>query len=96
MSLEGKFRKKETVADRQIAGEAFLIPICGQPVDLQKIFILNPVADFVWQQLGQEHTLAQLQEAVVGHFAVEPLQARKDLEEFVGRLLEQSLVERIS
>ena len=96
MNLESKFRKKESIAGRRIANESFLIPVCGQPVDLQKIFILNSMADFIWQQLDGEHSLAELLTAIVGHFAVEREQARLDMLEFIGQLQEQNLLEGVS
>jgi hypothetical protein len=96
MNLERKFRKRETIASRSIAGESFLVPACGQPADMQKIFILNPLADFIWQQLDGEHSLAELLTAIVGQFAVEQEQARLDMVEFIGQLLEQNLLEGVS
>ena len=46
-----KFRRKESVAGRRIAGESFLIPVCGTPVDLNNIFVMNPLAEFIFQCL---------------------------------------------
>jgi hypothetical protein len=93
MNLREKYRRKETIAERQIAGDAFLVPVCGRPEDLQKIFVLNPVADFIWSRLDGEHDLEELLEAVVGQFEVERDQARLDMVEFVEKLLEQNLLE---
>ena len=42
MNLAVKYRRKEKVTEREIAGESFLIPVCGKPVDMENIFILNP------------------------------------------------------
>jgi hypothetical protein len=96
MNLERKFRKKETIASRRIADESFLVPICGQPSDMQKIFILNSLAAFIWQQLDGEHTIDELLTAIVEHFAVDREQARLDTVEFIGQLLEQNLLEGVS
>jgi hypothetical protein len=96
MNLESKFRKKETIASRSIAGESFLVPVCGQPIDLQKIFILNSLAEFIWQHLDGEHTLAELLTAIVEDFAVDREQATLDMVEFIGQLLEQNLLEGVS
>jgi hypothetical protein len=96
MNLELKFRKKESIASRTIAEESFLVPICGQPADMQKIFVLNPLADFIWQQLDGERTLDELLAAIVEHFAVDREQARADMVEFVGQLLEQNLLEGVA
>jgi hypothetical protein len=96
MNLESKFRKKDTIADRKIADDSFLVPICGQPGDMEKIFVLNPMADFIWQRLDGERTLHDLLNEIVGHFAVEAEQARSDMLEFVGQLLEQNLLEGVA
>jgi hypothetical protein len=93
MNLNRKFRKKESIANRHIADESFLVPICGQPEDMQKVFILNSLADFIWQHLDGEHTLQQLIHAVGEQFEVDAEQARADTVEFVEQLLEQNLLE---
>jgi methyltransferase-like protein len=96
MNLENKFRKKESIASRTIADETFLVPVCGQPVYLQKIFILNSLAEFIWQHLDGEHTLDELLTAIVENFAVDREQARLDTFEFIGQLQEQNLLEGVS
>jgi hypothetical protein len=96
MNLEGKFRKKESIANRTIAGESFLVPVCGQPADMEKIFVLNPVAAFIWKHLDGEHTIADLLGTIVEQFAVDREQARLDSVEFIERLLEQNLLEGVS
>lgn len=96
MNLERKFRKKETIASRRIADESFLVPVCGQPSDMEKIFILNSLAAFIWQRLDGEHTIDELLTEIVEQFAVEREQARLDTVEFIGQLQEQNLLEGVS
>jgi methyltransferase-like protein len=96
MNLKSRFRRKETIASRNIADESFLVPVCGQPGDMQKIFILNSLAAFIWQQLDGERTIAELLDAIVERFAVDREQARRDTVEFIGQLLEQNLLEGVA
>ena len=93
MNLNGKFRRREGVVGRDIAGESFLIPVCGTPVDMENIYVLNPLADFIWQRLDGERTMAEILAAIVDDFAVEPEQARADLAELIGQLKEKGLIE---
>jgi hypothetical protein len=93
MKMTAVYRKKDEIAGRRIAGESFLIPVCGRPVDLENIFILNPMADFIWQRLDGERTMAEILAAIVDDFAVEPEQARADLAELIGQLKEKGLIE---
>jgi len=90
-----RFRRKERVTGREIAGESFLIPICGKPVDLDNIFVLNPLAGFIWERLDGEHDLAAIVAAIVGNFEVSSEQAGADAAEFIGQLLQNDLVEEV-
>jgi hypothetical protein len=96
MNLSVRFRKKETIADRHIAGESFLIPICGQPGEMEKIFILNPLADFIWLRLDGRHTLEAILADIIENFAVKREQARQDEDEFILHLLEHGLIEEVA
>lgn len=96
MNMAAKYRKKDKIAGRSIAGESFLIPVCGQPADLENIFILNPMADFIWQRLDGEHTPEAILEAIVENFDVECERARADMAELIGQLLEHDLIGEVA
>ena len=86
-------RRLEDVVLREIAGEVFLVPIRGQLADLQELFVLNPVGEWIWQHLDGASTLDELAEGVRARFAVSPDEARTDLRDFVGELAEACLLE---
>jgi len=96
MNRAGKYRRKERIVEREIAGESFLIPVCGTPVDMENIFVLNPLADFIWQRLDGKRTLEAVVAEIVGEFDVTAGQASGDVDEFVGQLLERGLVEEVA
>jgi hypothetical protein len=96
MNMAAKFRRKERVTGREIAGESFLIPICGKPVDLDNIFVLNPLAGFIWEKLDGATTLEAIIDDIVESFEVTPEQARIDAVEFIGQLLRNDLVEEVT
>ena len=96
MSLTGKFRRKGSIAGRRIAGESFLIPVCGSPVDMQNIFVLNPLADFIWERLDGVHTVDAILADIVENFAVDAEVARLDAAELIGQLLAHGLIEEVA
>jgi len=96
MNLGRRFRRNERIAGRSIAGESFLIPVCGEPADLENIFVMNPLADFIWQRLDEQHTLEMIVTEIVENFAVERAQASADANELVGRLLANHLIEEVA
>jgi hypothetical protein len=95
MKMAAKYRRKEDIAGRQIAGESFLIPVCGKPVDMENIFVLNPLADFIWQRLDGERSLAAIVDEIASGFDVTVERARADLKDFIGQLLQNGLVEEM-
>jgi len=91
MNVAAKFRRKES-----IAGESFLIPVCGTPLDMEDIFVLSPLADFIWQRLDGERMLDAIVAEIVAEFDVTAGQAGADAREFVGQLLQKGLVEEVA
>ena len=87
-----RFRKREDIVSREIAGETILVPIRGELANLQRVFTLNPVAAHVWQRLDGETRLAAIRDDVLDTFDVEKDQADADIQEFVGQLAEANLI----
>jgi hypothetical protein len=88
-----RFRKKDNLVVRRVADEAFLVPICGRPQEMRNVFVLNELAEFIWQRLEGEPTLDEILAAVLDSFEIDRDQARKDASEFIGRLLENNLIQ---
>jgi hypothetical protein len=85
------FRKSDNIVSRKIAGELFLVPIRGNVADMQRIFTLNPVAEYVWHKLDK-NTLHDICDEVVSSFEVEREQAESDIRDFITELLETNLI----
>lgn len=87
-------RRLDDVIIREIAGEVFLVPIRGKLADLQELFVLDPVGEWVWQRLDGSSTLESLTEELVATFEVEPPVAALDLQGFLRELAEAGLLEQ--
>ena len=96
MNLDMKLRRKENIAGRRIAGESFLIPVCGTPVDMENIFVLNPLADFILERLDGAHTLEAIVADILKIYEVKEEQVTADVAELVGELLAHGLVEEVA
>ncbi len=86
------FVKNESVVRREIAGETILVPIKGTLASLQQIFVLNPVAAFIWERLDGRTELGAIFAGIVERFEVAPEEARADLEEFLAALEKAGLI----
>ncbi len=86
------FKRKDGIVTRKIAGEVILVPIAGHLADMQKIFSLNPVGEFIWEHLDGEKDLDGISHDIQASFDVGKEEADTDIQEFVSELLKQTLV----
>jgi hypothetical protein len=92
MALEKVYRRSPDLIERRVLDEALLVPLRGDLADLQRIFALNPVAQYIWAQLDGEHDLAAVRDGMVARFEVEPAEAEADLAEFIAQLSAAGLI----
>jgi hypothetical protein len=85
------YRRNEDIVTRKIAGELFLVPIRGKVADMQRIFTLNPVAEYVWQEIDKQ-SLNEIRKGILAQFDVEKERADADISEFIAELLEAELI----
>jgi hypothetical protein len=76
------------MVSRTIGGECVLVPLAERGADLDSIFNLNRVAAFIWEQLDEKRTAADLVAAVVARFEVERERAEADTLELLETLQE--------
>ena len=86
------YKKNEEIVTRGIAGETLLVPIKDKLADMQRIFALNSVAEYVWQKLDGEKSLGEIRDDILATFDVEQEQVDADLKEFMAELLDAGLV----
>jgi Coenzyme PQQ synthesis protein D (PqqD) len=82
------YDKDPNVVSREIAGERILVPIRKQAADMAAIYVLNETGVSIWNLLDGQHSLADIREALVQAYDVEPATAESDLLEVVGQLQE--------
>ena len=86
------FQKKEEILTRQIVGETLLVPIYGELANMEEIFMLDPVAEFIWNLLDGKNNLKHICENLLDTFDVKNDQAEADVSEFVNDLIEADLI----
>ena len=86
-------RRLQDVIVREIAGEVFLVPIRGRLADLQELFVLNDVGEWVWQHLDGAFSADELADGLADAFEVTSEDALADVEAFLGELHEAGLLE---
>ena len=87
------YKKKDDIVFRRVAGETILVPISGRLADMQRIFALNPVGEFIWDEIDGSRALQQISEDIQSNFDAGREEADADLEAFITELLKEGLIE---
>ena len=83
---------KKTVIKRQVAGDTILIPVGSAVLDSNGLFVLNEVAEFVWDILPEVETEAEICSRVLEEFEATPEQVEADVSEFLSSLRKLGLL----
>lgn len=86
------FIRNRDVVSRKIAGELFLVPVKGRMADMENIFTLTAVAEYIWDSIDGRKSLNEILVNVVDRFDVEHDQAESDIREFVIELMGAGLI----
>jgi hypothetical protein len=86
-----RFVRNQEVVSRKIEGELIIVPICRGVGDLNSLYTLNPVGSVLWDFLTEGHTIGEMVQRICDEFEVTTKQAKQDIEEFLGSLLEEEL-----
>jgi hypothetical protein len=86
------FIRNEDIVSRRIAGELFLVPVKGKLADMEQIFTLTTVAEYIWDRIDGQRSLDDIQNDVVAQFDVGQEQAESDIREFIAELVGAGLI----
>jgi len=86
------YQRRDHVVERRIADEHILIPVRGDLADMQQVYVLNPVAAYLWEALDGSRPLDDIIEAMPEAFDVTAEVAREDALVFAGELLARGLI----
>lgn len=83
--------KKELIS-REIAGERFLVPVGKSVYDANGLFILTDVGAFIWDLLPNVDNQDQILSAVLTEYQVDEETAKKDITEFLRKLVDLEII----
>ena len=84
--------KNEDIVSRRIADELIIVPIRGKLADMQRIFALNPVAEYIWQALDDHRRLGDIRDHILSHYEIGKEQAEADILNFIDELRAADLI----
>lgn len=85
--LQRRFQKDPNLVYRRIDDECLLVPIRNQMADLTYIYVLNPVADRIWELIDGRNTVQQIRDRLLAEFEADPQEVEQDLADFLDQLM---------
>jgi hypothetical protein len=90
------FERPKNVVSRKIAGEMFVIPVAGKLADMEQMFALTAVAEFIWERLDGERSLGEIRDDLLARYAVDGQRVDGDVQEFVAELVGAGLLAEVT
>ena len=87
---------RRSFVTREIGGETLIVPVTGHVMELESIYVLNPVGSRIWELLRSPTTTDQIVAVVAGEFAVSPQDAAADTAEFLDSLATRGLIQDLT
>ena len=87
---------RRSFVTREIGGEVLIVPVTGHAMDLESIYVLNPVGSRIWDLLRSPTTADRIANIVAGEFAVSPQDAAADTAEFLDSLSTRGLIQELT
>lgn len=85
------FERSPDVLQRSVADEHLLLPVAGNLLDLDKLYVLDEVGLAVWQALTSPLTVAELAARMAADFEVGTEEAEPDVTAFLDDLVSHGL-----
>jgi coenzyme PQQ synthesis protein D (PqqD) len=87
---------RRSFVTREIGGETLIVPVTGHVMELESIYVLNPVGSRIWELLRSPTTTDQIVAVVAGEFAVSRQDAATDTAEFLESLATRGLIQDLT
>jgi len=92
--LGNKYLKNPNVVTRMIANEVILVPIHKSVGNLEKIFVLNDVAAYIWDNIDSNITVIELVDLIMSEFDVNYQVAEEDTCELIQLFEDKNFIIR--
>lgn len=90
--MNSVYKRQDDIIVRRVADETLLVPIRGDLVKLDRVYVLNRVGEQIWQQLDGQQDVSTISAGLVARFGIEAPEAEADVQEFIGQLQAAGLV----
>ena len=95
-SSEKLFQKDSSIVSRRIVDEVILVPIRQRVGDVECLYTLNEVGAFIWELIGGQRRVNEINERIVAEFGVSREVAEADLQTILQQFTEIAAIHEVS
>lgn len=77
------FKKKDNLVSRKIGNEYLIVPIINNVAEMNRMFTLNEVGSFIWDQIDGHKCVEDIISSVHAEFDIDKQTAQQDVSEFL-------------
>ena len=85
-------KKADNIVARKVADEMLLVPIQGKLANMERVFTLNEVGEFIWNELDGICDVAAIAEKIADVYDVNIDIATADCNELLAEMLSASVI----
>ncbi|HBX53358.1 MAG: hypothetical protein A2275_16910 [Bacteroidetes bacterium RIFOXYA12_FULL_35_11] len=78
-------RKKQNLVARRVGDEYILVPVVNKVAEMDKVYTLNEVGAFIWDQIDGKKTVDEIIQAVTHQYEVKRIIAQDDVINFIKK-----------
>ena len=86
MDLQTLYKIKTKFVAREVGNEMILVPLTGNVAQMSELFTLNETARFIWQNITENTTIADIENLMTTEFDIDTETAKEDIDKFMKQL----------
>jgi hypothetical protein len=86
MNIRSLYNLKSKFVAREVGDELILVPISNNVAKMNELFTMNETGKFIWENINENTTVLELENAMTEAFTIDNETARKDIETFLNQL----------
>lgn len=86
MDIQTLYNMKSKFVARKVGDELIIVPLSKNVARMNELFTMNETAKFIWENLTEEATVNDIEEAMNQAFDIDKETARKDIAIFLKQM----------
>ena len=92
MDVSWVYVKSEGFVEKAIGTEKVLVPLTDNVANMNQVYNLNEVGSFIYDTIDGEKTIAQVHEALINKYEVNPKEALNDITFFINDMINRGVL----